>query len=271
MTAAPAAGRAADALPPPARAALLLDLDGTLLDIAPTPDSVVVPPALLDALRGLTARLNGALAVISGRPVAQVDELLHAIPTAVAGEHGGATRFAPGAELERIPLPSAPAGWLAAAERIAAENPGVLLERKERGFVLHYRAVPALGPRLREALEEIVGASEAFALMQARKAWEIKPRGADKGTAVAALMAHAPFAGRLPIFIGDDVTDEDGMEVARAMGGAGLKVGDAFKDPEAVRAWLAEAALGSEAWPGLRPEPRQGALPPAPPQGNSFP
>lgn len=243
-------------LPPLLRSALLLDLDGTLLDIAPTPDSVIVPPTLLDALRGLVIRLDGALAVISGRPVAQVDALLHGIPTAVAGEHGGATRFAPGAELERVPLPTAPAEWLAAAERIAAANPGVLLERKERGFVLHYRAVPDLGPALRAALADIVGSSETFALMQARKAWEIKPRGADKGTAVAALMAHAPFAGRLPIFIGDDVTDEDGMEVARAMGGAGLKVGVDFKDPPAVRAWLTATSLGGEAWPALHPGPR---------------
>ncbi len=239
----------AASLPPPDRAALLLDLDGTLLDIAPTPDSVVVPPALLDALRGLTARLGGALAVISGRPVAQVDALLHAIPTAVAGEHGGATRYAPGAALERVPLPSAPPAWLAAAERIAASHPGVLLERKERGFVLHYRAVPTLGPRLRAELAALVDTSESFALMQARKAWEIKPRGADKGTAVTALMARPPFAGRLPIFIGDDVTDEDGMAVARAMGGAGLRVGDAFKDPTAVRTWLAEAARTTDTWP----------------------
>ena len=237
-------------LPPPGQAALLLDLDGTLLDIAPTPDSVVVPPALLDALRRLVALLDGALAVISGRPVAQVDALLQAIPTAVAGEHGGATRFAPGAALERIPLPSAPAAWLAEAERLAAENPGVLLERKERGFVLHYRAVPALGPILRAELEALIGGSETFTLMQARKAWEIKPRGADKGTAVAALMARPPFAGRLPIFIGDDVTDEDGMAVARAMGGAGLRVGDSFRNPAAVRAWLAEAARGGNSWPG---------------------
>ena len=240
----------AASLPSPERAALLLDLDGTLLDIAPTPDSVVVPAALLDALRGLVVRLGGAVAVISGRPVEQVDVLLHAIPTAVAGEHGGATRFAPAAPLERVPLPSAPAEWLAAAERIEAANPGGLLERKERGFVLHYRAVPALGPDLRAALEDLIGSSDAFALMQARKAWEVKPRGADKGTAVAALMARAPFAGRLPIFIGDDVTDEDGMAVARAMGGAGLKVGDAFRNPEAVRAWLAAAALGG-GWPEL--------------------
>ena len=234
------------ALPPPARAALLLDLDGTLLDIAPTPDSVVVPEGLLDALRRLVVRLDGALAVISGRPVAQVDALLHSIPTAVAGEHGGATRFAPGAALERVPLPGAPSEWLAAAERIAAANPGVLLERKERGFVLHYRAVSVLGPALKTELEALIGSSQEFALMQARKAWEIKPRGADKGTAVTALMARAPFAGRLPIFIGDDVTDEDGMAVARAMGGAGLRVGEAFRDPAAVRDWLAAAG---EAWP----------------------
>ena len=246
--------RLAEALAPPGRSALLLDLDGTLLDIAPTPDSVVVPADLLDTLRALVARLDGALAVISGRPVAQVDALLHAIPTAVAGEHGGAIRHAPGAALERVELPPAPSGWLAAAERLAAANPGVKLERKARGFVLHYRAVPTLGPVLRAALEALVGRSEAFAHMPARKAWEVKPLGADKGTAVAALMARAPFAGRVPIFIGDDVTDEDGMEMARAMGGAGLRVGDAFKDPAALRAWLAEtsrdwARQGGNAWP----------------------
>jgi len=115
--------------------------------------------------------------------------------------------------------------------------------------VLHYRAVPGLGPALRTALEAVIGSSEAFALMPARKAWEIRPRGADKGMAVAALMARAPFAGRLPVFIGDDVTDEDGMAAARAMGGAGLKVGDAFRDPAAVRAWLETAVLGGDGWP----------------------
>jgi trehalose 6-phosphate phosphatase len=219
----------------------MLDLDGTLLDIAPTPDSVVVPDGLLDALRRLVARLDGALAVVSGRPVAQVDALLQGIPSAVAGEHGGAIRYAPGAALERVALPSAPPEWLAAAERITAAHPGVLLERKERGFVLHYRAVPELGPMLKAELEALIGGSQQFALMQARKAWEIKPRGADKGTAVTVLMARAPFAGRLPVFIGDDVTDEDGMAVARDMGGVGLRVGEAFRDPAAVRQWLANA------------------------------
>jgi trehalose 6-phosphate phosphatase len=212
-----------------------------LLDIAPTPDSVVVPAGLLDALRRLVGRLDGALAVVSGRPVAQVDALLQGIPTAVAGEHGGAIRYAPGGALERVALPGAPTEWLAAAERMEAAKPGVLLERKERGFVLHYRAVPELGPMLKAELQALIAGSQHFALMQARKAWEVKPRGADKGTAVTALMARPPFAGRLPIFIGDDVTDEDGMVVARAMGGFGLRVGQAFSDPAAVREWLADA------------------------------
>jgi trehalose 6-phosphate phosphatase len=212
-----------------------------LLDIAPTPDSVVVPIGLLDALRRLAARLDGALAVVSGRPVEQVDALLQGIPTAVAGEHGGAIRHAPGAALERVALPGAPPEWLMAAERMEAATPGVLLERKARGFVLHYRAVPELGPALQTELEALIGGSPQFALMPARKAWEVKPRGADKGTAVTALMARPPFAGRLPVFIGDDVTDEDGMAVARAMGGVGLRVGEAFRDPGAVREWLATA------------------------------
>jgi trehalose 6-phosphate phosphatase len=148
-------------LPPPERAALLLDMDGTLLDIAPTPDSVVVAPGLLDSLATLRDRLDGALAVISGRPVEQVDALLHAIPTAVSGEHGGAIRRASGAALERPDLPGAPPEWLAAAEALRAAHPGTLLERKARGFVLHYRQVPAAGGPIHAALTDLVATRAA--------------------------------------------------------------------------------------------------------------
>jgi trehalose 6-phosphate phosphatase len=238
-------------LPPPARSALLLDLDGTLLDIAPTPDSVVVPPGLIAALRGLRARLGDAVAVITGRPVEQVDALLDAVPYAVSGEHGSATRFAPGAAPTHENLPSVPTGWREQAERIAAGHPGLLLEQKARGFGLHYRAVPALGPKIHDALAALVAGSQDFALLQGHKLWEVRPRGVHKGTAVAALMARPPFAGRLPIFIGDDVTDEDAIAVAEAMGGVGLRVADAFTDPAGVRAWLAAAARDAdgESWP----------------------
>ena len=231
-----------DLLPPMVQAALLLDLDGTLLDIAPRPDAVRVPPGLAEALAVLRDRLGQALAIVTGRPVEQIDGLLPGIPTAVAGEHGAAIRHDPDADIVRADLPAPSAAWLAQAAAWAAAHPGVLLERKQRGFVLHYRAAPSLGEVLRQELQAMLATDPAFALQPALMAWEVRAHGVDKGTAVTALMARGPFSGRLPIFIGDDTTDEDGMRVARAMGGAGLRVADAFGDPAAVRAWLAGAA-----------------------------
>jgi trehalose 6-phosphate phosphatase len=235
-------------LPPFARAALLLDMDGTLLDIAPTPDSVVVPQGLVADLRTLRIRLGGALAVVTGRPVAQVDALLGDAPYAVAGEHGGVIRHAPGHAEQRVVLPEPPTSWLVAGEAVAAAHPGALLERKSRGFVLHYRAAPKHGPALHRALLALVHDVPGFEVMPARMAWEVKPKGADKGTAVATLMHDAPFTGRVPIFIGDDVTDEDGMAAARRMGGVGLLVDEAFGTAQDVRGWLAGAARRGE-WP----------------------
>ena len=238
----PAADRAVPASLP-AETALLLDLDGTLLDIAPTPASVVVPPALGPALRRLRAFLGDALAIVTGRPIEQVDVLLDDLPYAVAGEHGGAIRHAPGAAIERFPLPSPPASWIAAAARLAAAHPGAMLERKERGFVVHYRAVPAAGPQLGAALSAVVAEhAAAFQLMSASMAWEVRPRGADKGTAVAGLMRQSPFASRRPLFIGDDVTDEDGIRAAQALGGEGLRVPEHFGDAAGVRSWLQRLA-----------------------------
>lgn len=238
------------ALPAFDRTALLLDVDGTLIDIAPRPDLVVVPPDLLATLRMLRAALGGALAVISGRPVEQVDLLLDDAPQAVAGEHGGAMRHVLGGPIERPVLPAPSAEWLATAEQLARAHPGVLLEHKARGFVLHYRAVPELGPMLRDAARAIVAGNPDFAVLAAHMAWEIRPSGTDKGMAVAELMQRPPLRGRLPLFIGDDVTDQDAIAKAQEMGGAGLLVDAAFGTSGDVRTWLAKAArLG--AWPPL--------------------
>ncbi len=229
----------------PASPALLLDLDGTLLDLAPTPSEVVVPPDLCDVLRRLRANLGDAVAVVTGRPVAQIDALLGDAPFAVAGEHGGAIRHAPGATLIRPALAELPEHWPAEAAAVAAQFPGALMERKPRGFVLHYRLAPSAGPALGEAARAIIAAeAEVFTILPAHMAWEIKPRGADKATAVEALMARPPFAGRTPVYVGDDVTDEDGMRAARALGGLGLRVQDVFGTPAGVRDWL--AALASQ-------------------------
>ena len=239
-------------LPPADRAALLLDMDGTLLDIAPTPDTVQVPPGLLAALRGLRTALGGAVAIVTGRPIDQVDALLPGAVQAVAGEHGGAIRFVPGGPVVRPALPEPPVEWTVAAARIVERHPGAMLEQKQRGFVFHYRAVPEAGPALHEAARALVAPlADRFQVMSALMAWEVRPRGADKGSAVAALMAEAPFAGRLPIFIGDDVTDEDGMAAARALGGAGLRVDRWFGTAGGVRRWLGAAAAMPGRWPPL--------------------
>ncbi len=227
----------------PERAALLLDLDGTLLDLAPTPDTVVVPPDLPATLRRLRERLENAVAVVTGRPVEQIDALLGDAPYAVAGEHGGVLRPAPGAALVRAALPELPAFWLDQAAASVAAYPGALLEPKARGFVFHYRQAPDAGPALQAAAHAIIAArAGAYAVLPAHMAWEIKPRGADKGTAVVTLLRFAPFAGRVPVYVGDDVTDEDAIRAADAAGGIGLRVRDAFGDPAGVRAWLADLA-----------------------------
>ena len=227
----------------PPNAALLLDMDGTLIDIARTPDSVVVPPELPPTLRRLRAHLGDALAVVTGRPIDQIDALLPDTPFAVAGEHGAAIRHAPGNRILRVELADPPAAWLEEAERLVASIEGALLERKAHGFVLHYRMAPAAGPMLRAALDRMLaGHTDRFVIMSALMAWEVKPTGVDKATAVTALMARAPFVGRVPVYIGDDVTDEDGMRAARALGGLGWRVQDVFTDAAGVRAWLARTA-----------------------------
>lgn len=241
-----------DRLPPFRQAALLLDMDGTLVDIAPTPDAVVVPPGLTETLHRLRERLGGAIAIVTGRTADVIDRLFGTGAFAVGAEHGGTVRRLPGARLERADehLAPPPDAWIAAARRLADAHPGALMERKALGFTLHYRAVPEAGELFHDALSGMLAGSPTFELLAGKFVWEVRPRGVDKGTAVRALMAGAPFAGRLPLFIGDDVTDEDGMRVARAMGGAGLQVAPAFGSAGGVRAWLKAAAERGE-WPAL--------------------
>ncbi len=245
-------------LPPPAASALLLDLDGTLLDIAPTPDAVTVPLSLPGILSRLREHLGGALAVVTGRPVEQVEALLGDVPRAIAGEHGGAIRPAPGEAIARVSLSDPPVEWTLEAARIIERHPGALLEQKQRGFVFHYRLAPEHGPALGSAAAALIAAErDRFHVTQALMAWEVRPRGADKASAVEAVMLLAPFEGRRPIFIGDDATDRDGMRAASALGGAGLWVPDVFGSAAGVRAWLAHAAdaldAGAVAWPDQAP------------------
>ncbi|MBX9700108.1 MAG: trehalose-phosphatase [Acetobacteraceae bacterium] len=223
--------------------AMLLDFDGTLVDIAATPDAIVVPPGLRETLHGVTTACAGALAIISGRTIDELDAFLHPLRLPIAGEHGAAVRVSPDAPITRPPLPVLPDAWSEAATAMSRQHDGVLLERKQAGFVLHYRRRPDIGAQLHAALAALLGTGSAFEIMPAACAWEVRPRGIDKGVAVRQLMRHSPFRGRAPVFIGDDVTDEDGIAAARALGGSGLRVAEHFGDAAGVRAWLAGLAV----------------------------
>ena len=231
-------------------AAFLLDFDGTLVEIAAAPELVEVAPGLADTLLALRARVGDALALVSGRPIAQIDHFLPNVAYAVAGEHGTALRHAPDSAVEHADLPAVPSAWAKRAEHLAHTHSGVRIEIKAAGLVLHYRAAPEVGETLRQAAEAMVAESGARFHVQASKlAWEIRPKGIDKGSAVRLLMARPPFAGRKPVFVGDDVTDEDGIRGAVALGGVGYRIPADFEQPAALRKWLGELARGEAgAW-----------------------
>lgn len=231
----------------PGNAALLLDLDGTLIDLAATPDTVVVPPDLIPALRRLRILLGDAVAVVTGRPITQVDQLLGDAPYAVAGEHGAAIRHAPDQPMRRADLPPPPASWLTRATALIASHPGTLLEPKTNGLVLHYRQAPDKEHHLRQAAETFVAEHPGFKVLAAKMAWEIKPASIDKGIAVTTLMAHPPFLNRTPIYIGDDITDEDGIRAATTLGGTGWRLPTTFPTPTALRHWLSTIRPGGMA------------------------
>jgi len=226
--------------PPPANAALFLDIDGTLLDIAPRPELVVIPRGLPALLARLRAERGGALAIISGRPLADIDLFFPgALPA--AAEHGAILRDATGTIHELSRRPAAFAHWLATLNAAAREMPGVLIEEKKVSVVIHYRQAPDCGARLRALAEGLIAeAGPDVALLPAHMAFELRPRGAGKDTALAWFMARPPFAGRQPVFIGDDVTDEPAIALAKELGGMGLHVSRDFGgSPQAVRDWLA--------------------------------
>lgn len=186
--------------------------------------------------------------MITGRRLQEVDALLGPTPAAVAGEHGGAIRHGDGV-VRRPDLPVMPPDWLRAAQALVAAYPGTMLETKPHGFVLHHRAVPDQGAALLAALKPLLDGSPDFQIMPARMAWEVKPAGINKGLALRAIMQQPPFAGRLPVFVGDDVTDQDAIAAAADLGGVGLFVPTQFKDAAGVRRWLSAMAHRAEHGP----------------------
>jgi len=224
--------------------ALFLDLDGTLVEIADTPDQVAVPTDLPPLLARLKELLGGALAIISGRPMTDTDRLLAPFVTSGAGEHGAAIRFADGTVENRQADVVLPHEWRRQLEQGTAGWPGVSLEAKPHGLTIHYRLAADREDDVWKLARQIVPENDPqFCLMRARMAVEIALKGTTKGHAVEALMARQPFRSRVPLFIGDDFTDEAGMIAARRLGGQGLRVDTTFGGkPAAVRAWLRQSA-----------------------------
>ncbi len=217
--------------------ALFLDFDGTLVDIAARPESVVIPTGLVDTLARLKQRLDGAVAVVSGRPIAQIDRFLDPLVLCVAGVHGAERRRADGS-LVRLPVQPLHAVEEAAAALARAE-PRLQAEAKRGSLALHYRQAPELGPLCERTLAAAVARTPGFTLLRGKMVVEAKPAAASKGRAIEAFLREPPFEGRTPVFIGDDVTDEAGFTAVQSLGGLGVKVGEG---PTAARERLASPA-----------------------------
>lgn len=226
---------------------LFLDIDGTLIDIAPTPDSVIVPDTLIPTLLAARARLGGALAIVSGRPLADVERLLGPAGFPCGAEHGAIIRLGDGAVADADPALAVPKAWQSQIESATRDWRGVIVESKSYSVAVHFRAAPERESDLRRLIDAVVApAATEFEVLPAHCSLEIRHRAIDKGAAVRTLMKYHPFAGRVPVFVGDDVTDEDGIAAAAALGGFGLHVREAFAGrPANVRRWL-EAFVSQE-------------------------
>jgi len=216
-----------DLSPPPADlldgAALFLDFDGTLVELAETPDTIEVPPRLGPLLQRLCRRLGGRVAIVSGRSLADLRRHVPAGDIGFSGSHGLELQLADGTQ---VPLHQ-PRGLRQVRDEVhlfAGKRDGLLVEEKPAGVALHYRRAPDEEPAVTRFMEEL-GGRHALLVQRGRMVVELRPPGADKGDAVRALMAQEGFAGAKPIFAGDDLTDEHAFEAVAAMGGAGVLVG----------------------------------------------
>lgn len=230
-------------------ASLFIDFDGTLVEIVDRPDAVIVDEGLRDLLASLRATLDGRVAIVSGRSLAQLDAMLGPIAQALAlsGSHGNEHRWN-GVTAH----PIRPATLDAATDALnafAAAHPGTLVEIKSYSVALHYRLAPASGPSAQTVAARLAD-EHGLGLEHGKMVVELRVAGGDKGVAVQRLMARAPMAGSRPLFIGDDLTDEAGFKAARALGGVGILVGEPrrtaaefwLRDVAAVRNWLGSTA-----------------------------
>lgn len=236
----------------PDEISLFLDVDGTLIDIAPRPQDVVVPAALIGDLVAVAQRLDGALVLNSGRSIAQIDRLFRPLRFCAAGVHGAELRFSSDGEVQQEPAAALPSAFRASLDALSRRFPGALVEDKGASVALHYRFCAERRAELLATIEAQLAQQEDDSLMilPGHFVFEVKRKGYDKGTAVSALMEAKSFSGRVPVAIGDDVTDEAAFQVALARGGYAFSVGQEvaglsgyFETPADVRRWLAQIAV----------------------------
>ncbi len=235
------------------KTALLLDVDGTIIDIGPSPTEVQVSDALLESLRRLFNLTGGAVALVSGRPIADLDRLFAPLHLPSIGGHGAEMRIGDGEIFYWAkPLPQKFRERLTEAAGI---GPGVVVEDKGYSLALHYRKAPQqaerLGRHIAASCAEYPG--EPTELLLGKAMFEVKRPGINKGDSILKLMAHLPFTGRTPVFIGDDVTDESVFDVLPELGGKGFSVSrhfpgltGIFKDPAQVRSALQSLAVNGQ-------------------------
>ncbi len=231
--------------------AVFLDVDGTLLDIEHTPEAVTVPPELIPALDNTHQALSGALALISGRPLAELDRLFAPLVLPAAGLHGLEMRPA-GIGSERVTQaePALAAEVTRLREELASLS-GVLVEDKGSCVALHYRQVPAAEAEVAAVAQTAAARlGPAYHVLAGKMVYEVKPKAMNKGHAVEIFMADLPFRGRHPVYIGDDITDEDAFVIVNRLGGTSVRVGNEtptkattiIADIEALRGWLISLA-----------------------------
>lgn len=236
--------------PPPADDwALFLDVDGSLLELADTPDAVVVPPGLGPSLEALSRRLQGAVALVSGRPITAIDALFAPLELPAAGLHGLELR----SSAARVAAPTPPQALAAVrgdAFAFARDWPGVVVEDKGAALGLHWRGAPTAMDALHDFAKAMLPRLPGYRLQHGNHVVELRPANGDKGTAIARLLDHPPFLGRTAVFAGDDLTDESGFAVVNARGGISILVGDrepsaahyGVPDPAGLRRWLDDRA-----------------------------
>ena len=234
-------------LPPAARCdwAYFFDVDGTLVDFADTPAAVRVSEHLRDLLRELYQCSGGAVALMTGRPISEIDALFPGVRLPVAGQHGAERRDAVGRATHHEPTQDLTPVRRRLAQAIF-DKPGLLLEDKGLSLALHYRRIPGLAGFVHQTMEALLPDLHGdYCLQQGKTVVELKPTGKDKGRAVLEFMHEPPFAGRTPVFVGDDATDEFGFSTVNELGGLSIKVGVGdtvarwrLDNVKAVQQWL---------------------------------